>query len=242
MNPRITLRPPPRPPPAPPRPAYGRHDARLPAVLLALLDWIFSRPRRVVRPDRGAAAGVFPLIVMFLVTRSRPCASGRRAPSSGCSRCRSARPTSSRLRARVRPGGGRAGAVRQRPSRSGCSASTSPARCWPWCWWRSSSRSSAGHGPVRQRVRPHRVPGGAVHAGVRPAAAPAVRPVRPADAMPRRSRAVSDVLPLSYAVDALQAAGRDPAWLGDFRATCRGRLRSSSASLAWASATLAPHA
>ncbi len=59
-------------------------------------------------------------------------------------------------------------------------------------------------GPARERLRDHRVPGGAVHAGLRAAADPAVRAVRPREAMPGVLEVVSDLLPLSYAVDAMQ--------------------------------------
>ena len=62
-----------------------------------------------------------------------------------------------------------------------------------------------GAGPARQRLRAHRVPGGAVHAGLRAArssscAACSCR----ATSCRRCCAAISNVLPLSYAVDAMK--------------------------------------
>ena len=57
---------------------------------------------------------------------------------------------------------------------------------------------------ARKCFRAHRVPGGAVHAGLHHPAVPALWPAhrpRPAPRLPQR---VSDLLPLSYAVDAMK--------------------------------------
>ena len=59
---------------------------------------------------------------------------------------------------------------------------------------------------LRERLRPERVPGGAVHAGDRAPPAAALRPVRGPRRDGRWLEAISDVLPLTYAYDALARA------------------------------------
>jgi ABC-2 type transport system ATP-binding protein len=114
-----------------------------------------------------------------------------------------------RLRPRVRTGrcrpvGARGGAQRAgaRPRRAGAGLDADAGRDR-----RRRPRHRARS--LRVRLRPHRVPGRAVHARSGDPADPAVRPVRG----PRRHAAVlgfiSDLLPLSYAVDAMQGVAQD---------------------------------
>ena len=133
-------------------------------------------------------------------------------------------------RAHVRHAG--AAAHRRRSARpTSCSATPWPSARWPSYrpWWQRHSRSGScgldvagpawllvlvavfdallgtALGLLASALRAHRVPGRAVHAGLRAAAVPALRAARaPRPAAARCSSAVSDVLPLSYAVDAMK--------------------------------------
>ena len=88
-----------------------------------------------------------------------------------------------------------------------------------------------------QRVRPHRVPGRAVHAGDRAAAVLPLRAARAASTRwPGWLQAISNLLPLTYAVEALQEVGqlgrRPPA-------RCGSTSASSPAPRCWPSALAA---
>ena len=83
-------------------------------------------------------------------------------------------------------------------------------------------------GLLRERVRADGVPGGAVHAGVRAAAVPALRPARRARPDGPALEWISYALPLTWAYDGLQRAvdGGDAA---AHRARCGNRLRGDPA-------------
>ena len=201
------------------RTAGDAAGAAVPADLAAVVD-VRGHRRRPFDRFGPALLAMFPFIVMFLVTS----VTTLRERSSG---------TLERLLAMpmgkldfllgyalafglvaARPVG-----ARRRASASGCSASTSPGPVW-LLGAGGGGRRRARHRarPVRQRVRAHRVPGRPVHAADRVPADPAVRPVRAARRRcPTCCDAVSDVLPLSYAVDAMQhltAQHRRPATSG----------------------------
>ena len=197
-----------------------RHDPRtialllvVPAVLLVLLRYVLDgRPARL--PGVGAPlCGLFPFIAMFLVTsiamlRERTTGTLERLmtcrwPSSTCW------PATRSRSARSRRAGGRRVHGRLRRTRASTPARRLAGR-------RAGGRQRGardGARAVRQRVRADRVPGGAVHARVRPPAAAAVRAVRARDQMAPRAAGGVRALPFTYAYDAL-ARATDPATLG----------------------------
>ena len=195
--------------PSPPRPPHAGHAAGRPvrADQPAVVD--VRRPaRRPLRPLRaGRCSAMFPFIVMFLVTQRDDAARALvRHPRAAAHDADGQARLPARLRARLR-------------------------RCSPRCSRRSRSAVSVGllgldvDGPVWllgvvavvdavlgtalgllvERLRDDRVPGGAVHAGLRAArrSCSAGSSCR-ATAMPGVLEAISNVLPLSYAVDAMQ--------------------------------------
>ena len=142
---------------------------------------------------------------MFLVT----CVTTLRERTSGHARAPAhdaawARPTSCRLRARLRAARRRAGAARRSLRRRAARARRRTGR--PGARRRRGRRRPARHrpGPVRERLRAHRVPGGAVHAGFVLRSSCCAACSIPRTELPRRCSG-SDVLPLSYAVDAMTA-------------------------------------
>ena len=181
----------------------------VPCVLLGLLAWIYDGTPVFDRIG-PALLGVFPFVVMFIVTsvatlRERTSGTLERllttpmgkgdlmfgyalafgAMAGGAGRGR-LRVRHLRLRARHRRPG-----VGARGGRNG---------------------RGAGHGPgvARQWVRPDRVPGRAVHAGLRAAAVLLCGLLVVRDQLPAVLQPISDVLPLSYAVDAMNAVAAQP--------------------------------
>ena len=165
----------------------------VPCLLMTLLWWMFKDIGNGAVFDRlgPGLLALFPFIIMFLVTsvttlRERKLGHARTPAGHADGQAR----LPCWLRHRLRRGGrDPVGARRRpvgrsaRPRRTGSDLAAYGRRhrgCGAWL----------GARPVRQRLRDHRVPGGAVHAGVRGPADPAVRTVRgarPAAHGPRRS-------------------------------------------------------
>ena len=182
----------------------------LPCLLITLLWWMFEDlPGDVFDRLGPALLALFPFIVMFLVTS----VTTLRERSSG---------TLERLLAM--PMGkldfllgyalafGLVAAVQSRARRgvsaSGCSASTSPGRsgCSPWS--RSPTPCSAPRSGCSCRRSPR--PSSRRCSSCRLVVIPQILLCGlfvPRDALPDVLEAVSDVLPLSYAVDAMQPPG-----------------------------------
>ena len=156
----------------------------LPCLLMTLLWWMFvdSPVQFFDRLGPGLLA-LFPFIIMFLVTS----VTTLRERSSGTLERLLAMPMGKLdfllgLRHRLRRGGrdpvrarrrALGGAARARRAGPGLAADRRGDR---------GCRPRVGARPVRQRLRDDGVPGGAVHAGLRRAADPAVRTVHPARA------------------------------------------------------------
>ena len=187
-----------------------RHDPRtvvmlilVPTLLMILLRYVFNSTL-VFSRVAPALLGVFPFLIMFLIAsittlRERTTATLERLMTLPIGRLDLlfgyALAFGSIAVVQVGARGGRLAVVaRPRPRGFGRAAAGD-----------RRPRRAAGHGAraVRQRVRPHGVPGHPVHAGVRAAADPAVRAVRPREDMGWLLRWLSDVMPLSYAVEAL---------------------------------------
>ena len=215
-----------------------RRDPRTVAMLLVVPVRAAHAAVVDVRRDQPAAFDrfgppllvLFPFIVMFLVTSVDHAARAdvRHAGAAAPMPMGKAGPAH-RVRPGVRrrrPGAGAARRrARRRPARARRAGPGLAARA------RRRARRSARHGArdcSSQRVRADRVPGGAVHAGRRAPADAAVRAVRRPRGCRRCCSAVADVLPLSYAVDAMTGDGqRQPASRRPRRATA-GRRRPSS--------------
>ena len=72
----------------------------------------------------------------------------------------------------------------------------------------SNALLGVGARSLPERVCDERVPGRAVHAGSAAAADPPLRPLRPTRTMPRALRIASDALPVTYAYDGLDRVAR----------------------------------
>ena len=190
MNPRITLRDRgPHPAPAARRPPHRRPDDRraVRAARAAGLD--LRRPARSTSSTGSArpCSASSRSSSCSSSRASRPCASAPPARWSGCSRRRSARATS----CSATPSAFGAMAVVQAVVATGFAVWVCGLDIAGPLWLlvrRRAVRRAARHGPraARERLRAHGVPGGAVHAGVRPAAVPPVRTARAARASCRR--------------------------------------------------------
>ena len=183
----------------------------VPPALLALLAYVLDRQPATFDRIGAPLVGVFPLIVMFLVTsiamlRERTGGTLERLMSMPMAKLdlllgyglafaavgalqagghRDGRVRPARRRQRRPRVGGRRPRGRQRAARDGAR-------------------------PVRERVRDQRVPGRPVHARVHPPPAPARRPVRAARPRCRTPlQAISGALPFTYAYDALAKVAAD---------------------------------
>ena len=156
----------------------------LPTILMSLFWWMFKDAPGVVFDRIGPGLlALFPFFIMFLVTS----VTTLRERSSGTLERLLAMPMGKlrlplRLRARVRVDG--RGPVGDRRRGQCRTARHGPGRPDLAAHGRRGRRRGARHGagPVRVRLRPDGVPGGAVHAGRRRAADAAVRAAGP----PRR--------------------------------------------------------
>ena len=195
-----------------------RHDPRtiallvvVPCVLMTLLKYMFDGDPLVFDRIGAPLLGLFPLIVMFLVTsvatlRERTTGTLERLLTMPLAKL----DLLARLRARVRRARAAAGG-----GRLGLYARSARPATWPGppgCVFVvavGDALLGTALGLFVSRVRRDRVPGRAVHARVRPAAVPAVRAVHAARLDAAVLRWISDVLPLSYAVDAMTRLTRD---------------------------------
>ena len=206
--------------PAASRPAHAGDAAGAAVPDLTLLWWMFTdRPGAGFNALAPALLALIPFIVMFLVTsvttlRERTSRNPRAAAGDAARQGR----LPARLRARVR--GGRSGAVRagRRACASGSSTWTSPGPVWVLLVVAvADAVLGTALGLFVSRVRAHRVPGRAVHAGPGDPADPAVRAVRPPRGPARLPHGVSTCCrcPTRWTRWTRSPAARDPAIAGD---------------------------
>ena len=233
-----------RPPgarPAEARPPYGRDaDRRARACCSRCSPGSSTAPATF---DRIGAPllGIFPFVVMFLVTsvatlRERTIGHPGAAAHDAD---RQARPAA-RLRASRSAWSPSCRRRGERPSRSRCSVSTWPVRSGCWCVVAVlDALLGMALGPVRQRVR----------------GAPSSRPCSscrrsccrsscsagcssPGTRWPTCCESVSDVLPLSYAVDAMSAHRQEEVEPGVLGRPSVVRLRDRAGARLWVPQTL----
>ena len=163
----------------------------VPCVLLGLLAWVYvDCPATCSTRSAPPLLGVFPFVVMFIVTSV---ATLRERTSGTLERLLTTPLGKGDLMLGYALAFGTMAVLqalrRRRPSRSGCCGLDIAGPAWA-ARRRRPPRRAARHGarPARERVRPHRVPGGAVHARLRPPTVPALRaaPAPRRDARPAR--------------------------------------------------------
>ena len=183
----------------------------VPPALLALLDYVFDRRPEAFDRIGAPLVGVFPLILMFLVTsiamlRERSTGTLERLMSMPMAKLDLllgyglAFAAVGALQAGV-TAGRRVRAARRRHRRPGVGGRRARGR-------QRDPRDGAR--PVRERVRDQRVPGRAVHARVHPPPA-AARPAcsRRATPCPTRCRRSPTRCPFTYAYEALAKVAAD---------------------------------
>ena len=230
------------PAPAAPRPAHDRRCCVVvPALLLTLLYFMYDdQPGRSFDRIALIMLGVFPFVIMFLVTsiamlRERTTGTLERLLTTplgkldllfgygiafGLAAAVQAAVAAARGVLAARPGHRRQRRA-GRPDRGGQRGARRGARA------------------VLQRVRPHRVPGRAVHAGRgRARSCCSAGCSCRATQMAGWLQAISDVLPLTYAVEALQEVGAHAEPTGTMWRDLGDRGRRGGLALVLAAATL----
>ena len=194
----------------------------VPCVLIGLLSWVFQ-DNRWSSTSRPALLGIFPFVVMFIVTSIATLLRTHRRHWNA-----SRATPQGRLHGQLMLSPRRHGDRSRRSSRRGSPdlgwGSMSPGRCGSSSSSPSSTRCSAialGLLAARVRSRTPSSPKGAVHAGVSCSRSSLVCGLLlPRDQLPVVLERLSDVLPCPYAVDAMGSVATLAQPMGDVGPTC----------------------